>query len=117
MEERLNQVVSLPTEAGRAEEQMLGADLVREMVARKDRGEGAKRIARELGVDRKTLKRWLRLGQWQPRRSGHRPRLIDRFAEFIEQRAPEVDQSDPKKSRSPRRTNHLQHTGAFFGQE
>src|SRR2546428_11482820 len=72
MEERLNQVVSLPTEAGRAEEQMLGADLVREMVARKDRGEGAKRIARELGVDRKTLKRWLRLGQWQPRRSGHR---------------------------------------------
>jgi len=90
MEDRLNQIVCLPTEAGRAEERMLGADLVREMVARKDRGEGAKRIARELGVDRKTVKRWLKLGQWQPRRSGHRPRLIDQFAEFIEQRAPEV---------------------------
>ena len=90
MQERLNRVVSLPTEAGLGEERMLGAELVREMVARKDRGEGAKRIARELGVDRKTVKRWLRLGKWQPRRSGHRPRLIDRFAEFIEQRAPEV---------------------------
>lgn len=26
---------------------------------------GAKRIARELGVDRKTVKRWLRRGAWQ----------------------------------------------------
>ena len=69
MEERLNRVVSPPTEVGAAEERMLRADLVREMVARKERGEGAKRIARELGVDRKTVKRWLKLGSWQPRRS------------------------------------------------
>ena len=47
MEEGLDRVVSLPTEAGAAEEQMLRADLVQEMVARKERGEGAKRIARE----------------------------------------------------------------------
>jgi transposase-like protein len=33
--------------------------LVREIVARKERGEGIKRIARELGVDRKTVRRWL----------------------------------------------------------
>jgi len=90
MEERLNRVVSLPTEAGAAEERMLGADLVREVVARKERGEGVKRIARELGVDRKTVKRWLRVGSWQPRRSRHRPRPIERFTEFIEQRGPEV---------------------------
>src|ERR1700687_5838863 len=90
MEEAMNRVVSQPTEAGLAEERMLGADLVREMVARKERGEGAKRIARELGVDRKTVKRWLRLGRWQPRRSGHRARPIERFTEFIEKRAPEV---------------------------
>jgi transposase-like protein len=31
-------------------------------VARKERGEGIKRIAGELGIDRKTVKRWLRLG-------------------------------------------------------
>jgi transposase len=90
MEEGMDRVVSLPTEAVSAEERMLGADLVREMVARKERGEGVKRIARELGVDRKTVKRWLRVGSWQPRRSGQRPRLIDRFTEFIAQRAPEV---------------------------
>jgi Helix-turn-helix domain len=90
MEEQSDQVVSLPTPAGAAEERMLRADLVREMVARAQRGEGAKRIARELGVDRKTVKRWLRLGAWQPRRHQRRPRPIDGFVKFIEQRGPEV---------------------------
>jgi transposase len=69
---------------------MLRADSVREMLARARRGEGAKRIARELGVDRKTVKRWLRLGAWQPRRHQPRPRPIDGFVKFIEQRGPEV---------------------------
>ena len=69
---------------------MLGQELVREMVARRERGDGIKRIARELGVDRKTVKRWLRVGRWQPRQSQRRKRQLDRFAEFIERRAPEV---------------------------
>ena len=69
---------------------MLRGDLVREIVARKQRGEGIKRIARELGVDRKTVKRWLRLGSWQPRQSRRSPRPVERLAEFIERRAPEV---------------------------
>jgi transposase len=60
------------------------------MVARKERGEGIKRIARELGVDRKTVKRWLRVGGWQPRRSQPRRRAIEQFTEFIAQRGPEV---------------------------
>jgi transposase len=90
MEEGLDRVASSPNEAGSAEERMLGADLVREMVARRERGEGVKRIARELGVDRKTVKRWLRLGAWQPRQNRRRVRQLDRFAEFIERRAPEV---------------------------
>jgi transposase len=90
MEEGVDRVVSLPTEAGVAEERMLGVDLVREMVARRERGEGIKRIARELGVDRKTVKRWLRLGSWQPRQVRHLLRPIDQFVEFIRQRAPEV---------------------------
>ena len=90
MEEQLNQVVSSPAPAGAAEERMLRADLVREIVARAQRGEGAKRITRELGVDRKTVKRWLRLGAWQPRQYQRRPRPIDVFVKFIEQRGPEV---------------------------
>ena len=90
MEERLNRVVSSPRESGSAEERMLRGDLVREIVSRKERGEGIKRIARELGVDRKTVKRWLRLGAWQPRRHQPRPRPIDPFVKFIERRGPEV---------------------------
>jgi hypothetical protein len=93
MEKQLDRVVSSSTPAGAAEERILRADLVREMLARARRGEGAKRIARELGVDRKTVKRWLRLGAWQPRRHQPRPRPIDGFVKFIEQRGPEVRQA------------------------
>jgi transposase len=90
MEEGLDRIVSLSTASGSAEERMLGAELVSEMVARKDRGEGIKQIARELGVDRKTVKRWLKLGAWQPRQVRRRARQLDQFAAFIERRAPEV---------------------------
>jgi transposase len=90
MKEAREGVVSLSTEIESAEERMLGVELVQEMVARKERGEGVKRIARELGVDRKTVKRWLKLGAWQPREVQRRARQLDRFAEFIERRAPEV---------------------------
>jgi DNA invertase Pin-like site-specific DNA recombinase len=76
MEEQLDRVVSSSTPTGAMEERMLRADLVGEMVARAQRGEGAKRIARELGVDRKTVKRWLRLGAWQQRRHQPRPRRL-----------------------------------------
>jgi transposase len=90
MDEELNRVVSLPSEPGLAEERMLRGDLVREIVAGKARGEGVKRIARELGIDRKTVKRWLRVGSWQPRQSRRLPKPIDQFAQFIERRGPEV---------------------------
>ena len=86
MDERLDRVVSLPRESGLAEERMLRGDLVREIVARKERGEGIKRIARELGVDRKTVRRWLRLGGWQPRRPRPRRRPIDQLTGFIARR-------------------------------
>ena len=46
---------------------MLGEDVVREVLARLARGEHVKTIARELGVDKKTIKRWRRRGAWQPR--------------------------------------------------
>jgi transposase len=90
MEERLEGVAFPPTRTGAAEERMLRADLVREIVARRERGEGTRRIAHALGVDRKTVRRWLRVGGWQPRQVGERPRAIDRYAGFIERRGPEV---------------------------
>jgi hypothetical protein len=90
MEQVRDGVVSPLNESGSAEERMLGVEMVREMVARRERGQGVKRIARELGVDRKTVKRWLKLGVWQPRQAQRRVRELDRFAEFLKQRAPEV---------------------------
>jgi len=42
---------------------MLREDMVQEVLARLARGESVKAIARELGMDRKTVKRWRRLGQ------------------------------------------------------
>ena len=74
-----------PTEVG-----MLKADVVQEILARLARGEGVKRIARELAVDRKTVKAWRRRGAWRARPAGARVRELDRFVTFLEQRAPEV---------------------------
>jgi transposase len=90
MDDGREQVVSSPAGLRSAEERMPGTELVREMAARRERGEGIKRIARELGADRKTVKRWLKLGAWQPRQPQRRERQRDRFAEFIERRAPEA---------------------------
>jgi hypothetical protein len=90
MEGHLEGVAFPSTQNGAAEERMLGEDLVREIGARRDRGESTRQIARELGVDRKTLRRWLRIGGWRPRQNGPRPRAIDGFVPFIDRRGPEV---------------------------
>jgi hypothetical protein len=75
---------------GAAEGQMVRADLVQEIVARRERGESTRQIARESAVDRKTVRRWLRIGGWQPRQGGERRRAIDPYIEFVDQRGPEV---------------------------
>lgn len=61
---------------------MLKEDEVREGLSRIERGEKIKAIARELGVDRKTIKRSRRLGGWY-RQKRKRRRKIDLFSEFI----------------------------------
>jgi transposase len=45
-----------------------------------------KRIARELGLGHKTVKRWLRAGQAPTWRKPPRPKLIDRSEEHLERR-------------------------------
>jgi hypothetical protein len=85
MEQAFDRVLSLPTGAGSAEERKLRGDLVREIVARRQRGEGIKRIARELGVDRKTVQA-LAARQLQPRRSRRSSRPVDRSKPFTRSR-------------------------------
>lgn len=83
-------VGSVPCDHHGSEEPMLREDTVQEILARVARGEGIKTIARELGVDRKTVKRWRRQGQWQPRQSQARPRGVAPYLEQLTQRGPEV---------------------------
>ena len=79
-------------ETARTEEDgMLREDGVREVLARLQRGERIKAIARDLGVARNTVKRWQRLGGWRPRPSGPRPSQIDPYRLFVERRGPEVN--------------------------
>ncbi len=83
-------VGSAPCDDHRSEEPMLRADTVQEVLARLARGEGVKAIARELGVDRKTVKRWRRLGRWQPRQGRSRSSSLDPYRDRLRQRGPEV---------------------------
>ncbi len=83
-------VGSAPCHHHRSEEPMLREDTVQEMLARLARGEGVKTIARDLGVDRKTVKRWRRLGCWQPRRGRPRSRAVDPYLARLAQRGPEA---------------------------
>ena len=83
--------LSLPSiDSGSAEGLMLKEDEVREVLARIERGEKIKTIARELGLDRKTIKRWRRLGGWRAQKRKRR-RKIDSFGEFVRRRGPEVN--------------------------
>jgi transposase len=69
---------------------MLREDVVREVLARLARDEHIKTVARELGVDKKTIKRWRRRGEWRPRVTPARLKAIDAYRPFLARRGPEV---------------------------
>src|SRR2546426_1835228 len=89
MEQEPLAVPSPPIPAGSAEGTMVQEEMVREILARLERGERVKGIARELGVDKKTVKRWRQLGGWRAQRRRRRPQLAP-FHDFITRRGPEV---------------------------
>ena len=85
MSETISSAVgSPPCDHHRSEELMLREDTVQEILARLARGEGVKTIARDLGVDRKTVKRWRRVGRWQPRRGHPRARELDPYLDRLD---------------------------------
>jgi transposase len=65
---------------------MLAPDEVTAMLRLHALGWGSKRIARELGCDRKTVKRYLRSGGWRPYRSPHRPGQLDGLENWLAER-------------------------------
>lgn len=65
---------------------MLAPDEVTAMIRLQALGWGSKRIARELGCDRKTVKRYLRCGGWQPYRLPHRAGRLEDLMEWLAER-------------------------------
>src|SRR4051794_36828765 len=56
-----------------------------------EKGRSISAIARDLNLDRKTVRTWLRRGQWQPyRRQARSDTLLAAHGEFLRRRAPEV---------------------------
>ena len=52
----------------------------------RQRGWHVKAIARELGISRNTVRRWLRLGEWAPRPELGRPRLLRAHEAWVRER-------------------------------
>ncbi len=57
--------------------------------ALRQRGRSKKAIARELGLDIKTVRKWLRQA-WKAQQRPNRGRSLDEYREFLQGRAPEV---------------------------
>ena len=58
--------------------------------ALRQQGRSKKGIARELGLDIKTVRKWLQK-PWRPQRRPNRKRKLDEWEEFLRGRAPEVE--------------------------
>jgi transposase len=85
-------LVSSPQKLAVGESQMIEFELWTEVHARFRRGQGKRTIARELGLDRKTVKRLL--GQERPapyHRTVSRPAVVAPYLDHIQRRVVEVD--------------------------
>jgi transposase len=65
---------------------MLEPEAVAAMLRLKELGWGSKRIARELGVSRGTVRRYLEAGGWQPFRKPERKKLLDGLDDWLRER-------------------------------
>src|SRR5918992_5232489 len=85
-------LVSSPQKVVRGESPMIDFELWTEIHARFRRGQGKRKLARELGLDRKTVKRIL--AQERPasyHRTFARPTVVTPYLDYIHRRATEVD--------------------------
>ena len=82
MDEAIKQAPSV--EVDRGGETMLAAQEVQKMLALSALGWGAKRISRELGCSRNTVREYLRQGGWRPMdQCAHRPTRRARFPALV----------------------------------
>jgi DNA invertase Pin-like site-specific DNA recombinase len=65
---------------------MIEPEAVAAMLRLKALGWGSKRIARELGISRGTVRRYIEAGGWQPFRKPQRKRLLDGLEGWLAER-------------------------------
>lgn len=75
--------------AGAAEDEVINQNVYGAVRTLAEQGTSKKAISRQLGLDVKTVRKWLRR-TWAPERRRGRGRLLDRWREFLQARAPEV---------------------------
>ena len=73
-------------EAGRGSETMLAAQEVQRMLALQALGWGAKRISRELGCSRNTVRQYLRQGGWRPMDVASRAGVLEPHRQWLAER-------------------------------
>lgn len=75
--------------AGATEGEVINQNVYGAVRTLAEQGAPKKAIARQLGLDVKTVRKWLRRS-WAPERRRVRGRVLDRWREFLQARAPEV---------------------------
>ena len=75
--------------AGAAEGAVINQNVYGAVRALAEQGAPKKAIARQLGLDVKTVRKWMKRS-WAPQRRRARGRELDRWREFLQARAPEV---------------------------
>jgi transposase len=86
--ERNSEMLSVAPE-GATEGQLISEKLGAAIEALRERGMGKKAMARELGLDVKTVRKWCRQA-WRPQERRPRGRLLASWESFLRARAPEV---------------------------
>jgi transposase len=80
-------LLSMPASGG---DVVLPFDTWAEIKARARHGHSVRRIAREVGLHRETVRRVLRQAQPEPYRRSPRPSVLAPYAGFVQRRAPEI---------------------------
>jgi transposase len=91
MEQVPREVVALPATLETQGPPVLKAEVVEDVLARLRRGEQVRALARDYGVDPKTIRAWRRRGAYRPRGSRRGSRVLAPFAEWLTARAGEVE--------------------------
>lgn len=99
----MDDLLHSPLNSRKEEGEMIGIDLSTEIHARARRGEAKQKMARELGLDRKTVRHLLARERPVPyQRPMTRPSLVTPYLDDIQRRVTEVDYNAHRLFQEPK---------------